>query len=249
MTHDEIREDFELPRCTLDLMPIDSPPTSVFRGRTPIPLRRLILLATVPGLVLLATAACGDDPDAPPTPTPTATATSPAATETPDPTTTPSPDERGEPGEVDEDDDGDLAGRVLDELQDRSFRQFEPHRDGDPRKAVILDFFGPGIAVWGQFAEGGHAVDEWEITAGEYRIEWNADNSEATIHLENARYTQTFPEPCTDCVDVSGLSISIRNVFDPAHIEFRLNDPDRALPRPFPVFGDWTRFNEDEIFD
>ena len=32
---------------------------------------------------------------------------------------------------------------VRDELQDRSFRQFEPHVDGDPRRGVIVSFFGP----------------------------------------------------------------------------------------------------------
>ena len=39
------------------------------------------------------------------------------------------------------------------ELADRSFRQFDLHVDGDPRKSVILDFFGP-LSVWAQYAEG-----------------------------------------------------------------------------------------------
>ena len=40
------------------------------------------------------------------------------------------------------------------ELADRLFRQFEPHVDGDPRKGVILDFFGP-LSLWAQYSEGG----------------------------------------------------------------------------------------------
>ena len=142
-----------------------------------------------------------------------------------------------------------MASRILDELQNRSFRQFDPGKDADPRKAVILDFFGPAIQVWAQYAEGGHAIDEWEIFAGNYRVEWDSRSSEATIHFDSARFVQTFPDPCEDCVEVTGFSISIRNLFDPDRIAFRLNDPDNVLPRPFPVFESWTHFNEDEIFD
>ena len=55
------------------------------------------------------------------------------------------------------------------ELADRSFRQFDPHVDGDPRKGVILDFFGP-LSIWAQYAVGGHALNEWEIVADDYRV-------------------------------------------------------------------------------
>ena len=30
---------------------------------------------------------------------------------------------------------------------------------------------------------------------------------------------------------------------------FKLNDPDKRLPSPFPVFKSWTKFREDEYFD
>ena len=142
-----------------------------------------------------------------------------------------------------------MASRVLKELQGRSFRQFDPGKDADRRRAVILDFFGPDIQVWAQYAEDGYALDEWQIIARDYRVEWDSRSSEATLYFENARVLQTFPEACEDCIDVSGFSISIRNVFDRDRIAFRLNDPDNALPRPFPVFESWTRFNEDEYFD
>ncbi|WP_419165155.1 hypothetical protein [Candidatus Palauibacter sp.] len=42
---------------------------------------------------------------------------------------------------------------------------------------------------------------------------------------------------------------AVRDVFDEEWIRFRVNDPDGALPSPFPVFTSWTRFREDEIFD
>ena len=35
------------------------------------------------------------------------------------------------------------VARTKGELADRSFRQFDPHVDGSPRKGVVLDFFGP----------------------------------------------------------------------------------------------------------
>ena len=60
---------------------------------------------------------------------------------------------------------------------------------------------------------------------------------------------QQFPRRCTDCIPTAGVSISIKNVFDSDDIEFRINDPNNVLPLPFPVFGSWTRFNEDEYFE
>ena len=142
-----------------------------------------------------------------------------------------------------------MAARVRNELRGRSFRQFDPGKDADRRRAVILGFDGPAIQLWAQYSEGGYAIDEWQVIAEDFRVKWDPRGSEATIHFENPRYIQTFPEPCEDCVAVSGFSISIRNVFDRDRIAFRLNDPGGALPSPFPVFELWTRFNEDEIFD
>ncbi len=141
------------------------------------------------------------------------------------------------------------AARIKAELADRSFRQFEPHVDGDPRKGVLLDFFG-GVTLWAQFAERNHAVSEWEITAGDYRIERTRDDgSKITIHFIDPRTSQQFPEACEGCIETAGVSISIRNVFDAGRIAFRLNDPEGRLPSPFPVFTSWTAFREDEIFD
>ena len=191
------------------------------------------------GLLLLsglALSSCGDDP------------TTPAGSPSPTPSEAGSPSPAAEPTGDDGDRQG-AAGDPIAELRDRSFRQFEPSREGDPRRAVIIEFFGPGIQVWAQYAEGDHAIDEWEVMATDYRVEWDSRGSQVTIHFINPRFVQTLPEPCEDCITVTGFSISIRNPFDPERIAFRLNDPDRVLPSPFPVFEDWTRFNEDEYFD
>ena len=131
------------------------------------------------------------------------------------------------------------------ELADRSFRQFEPHVDGDPRKGVILDFFGP-LSLWAQYAEGGHARNEWEIVADDYCVERAGSGQMVTLYPVAPRTWQQFPTECVACIDVTSVSVSVRNVFDPDRIAFRLNDPDGVLPLPFPVFAQWTEFREDE---
>ena len=80
--------------------------------------------------------------------------------------------------------------RIVEELQDRSFRQFEPHVDGDPRKGVILDFF-DGVTLWAQYAEGGYAVNEWQIHAASYSVE--GSGSEYTIRFNEPESSQEFP--------------------------------------------------------
>ena len=143
---------------------------------------------------------------------------------------------------------GPEEARVMDELQGRSFRQFEPSKDADRRKGVILDFFGP-VTLWAQYAEGGYAVSEWQVVADDHRLEKHGDLSTVTIHFVEPTSEQQFPSPCEDCVETGGVSISVRHVFDEDRIAFRINDPDGVLPSPFPVFRSWTRFSEDEYQD
>ena len=137
-------------------------------------------------------------------------------------------------------------------LQDRSFRQFDPSVDANPRKAVVLDFF-EGVSLWAQYAADEQAVDEWQISAADYHLEKAGDakfqEAEFVIRFEEPESSQTFPEECTDCIPAEGFSISVRNVFDGDRISFRLNDDESQLPRPFPVFQSWTRFREDEYFE
>ena len=133
-------------------------------------------------------------------------------------------------------------------LEDRSFRQFDPDVDASPRKGVILDFF-DGVSLWAQYAEGNYAINEWEIRSDDYRIERASDGSEIKIYFIEPSTTRTLPNRCDNCIDTTGISISIRDVFDSKRIAFKLNDPNSSLPSPFPVFRSWTKFREDEYFD
>ena len=137
------------------------------------------------------------------------------------------------------------AQRIKAELDDRSFRQFDPSKDADKRKAVIIDFF-DGVSLWAQYAEGMYALNEWEILSEDYHIE--KAGSEYRIYLEAPRSRQILPTQCENCIETSGISISIQNLFDSEKIRFKLNINNDDFPRPFPIFESWTKFNEDEYF-
>ena len=79
------------------------------------------------------------------------------------------------------------------ELENRSFRQFDPSRDANKRKAVILDFFS-GIGLWAQYAEGNTALSEWEILADDYSVE--KSGSEYRIYFDAPRSVQILPTQC-----------------------------------------------------
>ena len=135
--------------------------------------------------------------------------------------------------------------RVATELERRSFRQFHPSVDASPRRGVVIDFH-DGFRMWAQYAQDGHAVYEWELTAADYHIEWTGDVAEIVLFPAGAMSVQQFPENCSGCIPTSDVSISVRNVFDSDEIAFRINDPNNVLPLPFPVFSSWTHFDEDE---
>ena len=140
----------------------------------------------------------------------------------------------------------DEAELVKAALEGRSFRQFDPSKDANKRKGVILDFF-KGISLWAQYAEGNTALSEWEILADDYNVE--KSGSEYRIHFQSPRSVQILPTQCDNCIGTSGISISIRNVFDGEKIRFKLNIESDDFPRPFPIFESWTKFNEDEYFE
>ena len=140
----------------------------------------------------------------------------------------------------------DEEDRIKKAMDGRSFRQFDPAVDASPRKGIVLDFT-VGFSLWGQYARDGQAVNEWEIQAKDYRIEKSGNGSEFKLFFVAPNSWQTFPEKCDNCVLTSGVSISIRDLFDDGKISFKINDPDGVLPMPFPVFGSWTKFREDEI--
>ena len=70
--------------------------------------------------------------------------------------------------------------RVATELERRSFRQFHPSVDASPRRGVVIDFH-DGFRMWAQYAQDGHAVYEWELTAADYHIEWTGDVAEIVL--------------------------------------------------------------------
>ena len=134
-------------------------------------------------------------------------------------------------------------------LRNRSFRQNDPDdKDASPSKAVHLNFF-YGIELYAQYAEGKYAINEWKIFAADYRVEQAGDDSEIKIYFIEPGSTRRLPTQCENCIETSGISISIRDVFDSEKILFKLNDPDKHLPSPFPIFKSWTRFREPERFD
>lgn len=135
---------------------------------------------------------------------------------------------------------------VEEHLTGRLFRLFEPGKDADPRKAVVIDL-SDGLRLWAQYAEGRRAISEWEIIAEEYWVKSLGSKSPATLIPVFPKSHQLLPTECRDCIDASGVIIEARNVFDPDRVEFRVHDPHRVLPSPFPIVGDWTRFQEDEI--
>ena len=131
-------------------------------------------------------------------------------------------------------------------LSGRSFRQFVPDKDASPRSAVVLDFSN-GLSLWAQYAEAGDAISEWEITAADYRMKSFGRKSPATLTPVLPDTHRFLPTECRDCIDAGGVTIEVRNVIDPAGIEFRVLDPHQMLPAPFPAFEAWTKFQEDEI--
>ena len=136
--------------------------------------------------------------------------------------------------------------RLKEELHDRSFRQFDPSKDADIRKAVIMEFF-DGITLWAQYAETGYAEKEWEISAKDYRI-LKSGASDYELVFVDPGTRQQIPVECEDCIEVSGVTVSVRGL-ESGEISFKINDPEGNLPSPFPVFNKWTKFQEDEYFE
>ena len=136
------------------------------------------------------------------------------------------------------------AAEVTSHLDGRVFRQFDPSSTAARRKGIVIDFNG-GLGLEARYAEGGETVDEWKVHGDYYWIE------EAHGHPV---YRFDFPDPTAqrllprggDSVDATGLTILVRDYFKKDQIQFALLDSVGHLPSPFPVFGQWTRFVEDD---
>lgn len=142
------------------------------------------------------------------------------------------------------------AQRVKSELANRSFRRFHPSLDAPERKAVVLDFFSSedqALGLWAQYALNNAALAEWEVSAEDYRVE-KSGSTYTLVPIEPSS-SRNLPTPCDNCIPVSGLSISVRNLFNGGNIQFKLNNAGNRLPLPFPIFDEWFTWSEDEYFD
>ena len=76
------------------------------------------------------------------------------------------------------------------ELDNRSFRQFEPSRDANKRKSVILDFF-DGVRLWAQYSEDRTALSEWEIFQTIIASKMGVRNTESILkHRARRKYSR-----------------------------------------------------------
>lgn len=99
-------------------------------------------------------------------------------------------------------------------LKYRSFRQFNPDDiDASPRKGVVLNFF-DAVRLWAQYAEDDYAINEWEIFAEDYRVEKAENGSEIKVYFTDPSSMRTLPNQCEDCIETSGISILVREIFD-----------------------------------
>ena len=131
-------------------------------------------------------------------------------------------------------------------LEKRMFRQFVPYDKNAPRRKSVAMFLDDGITMWVQYSEYGYGMILWTITSTDYRIEQTQDDSELRLYFIEPHTERQYPDPCNDCIDTTGVSISVRNVFEKNTIEFKINDPDKSLPPPMPIFTSWTRYEEDQ---
>ena len=107
-----------------------------------------------------------------------------------------------------------------------------------------------GIRLWAQYAEDGHAKYEWEIYSTDYRIESMERRIPKSRSYSSIQTRHKGSQPSArTALKRRALSISIRDIFDSEIISFKVNDPEGDLPLPFPVFGGWTKFEEDEYFE
>ena len=65
-------------------------------------------------------------------------------------------------------------------------------------------------------------MNEWEIVADDYRVERAGYGQMATLYPVAPRTLQRLPTECSACINVGDVSVSVRNVFDPDRIAFRL---------------------------
>ncbi len=133
-------------------------------------------------------------------------------------------------------------------LKGRSFRQFGPTLDSDPRKGVIIEF-GSGadlsVKVWAQHASGGRAEHEWEIRSSEIELSKAAEAGIYKISMAELAAKSILGD---DEIEAEDFEFQVHVRKGRGETMFRFNS-DTELPLPFPLFEDWTKFREPQRFN
>ena len=76
---------------------------------------------------------------------------------------------------------------VKEELGGPFFPSIPTSKDGNPRKAVILDFSSV-LSLWAQYAQDDHAFNEWGTRAESYSIDGEPGDATCTIFFDKPKY-------------------------------------------------------------
>ena len=91
---------------------------------------------------------------------------------------------------------------------DRSFRQFQPSKNGYPGKAVILDFSN-GLSLWAQYAQDDRDINKWEILAERYGFDGEPGDTTFTIFFDKPYTRQELPTTGDGCKESARFSIIV----------------------------------------
>ncbi|MDT0690982.1 hypothetical protein RM549_14390 [Salegentibacter sp. F188] len=142
------------------------------------------------------------------------------------------------------------ANHFRENFRNRTFTKSVPE-NAFPRGRVHIYFSEEsesGIRLWAQYAEEPeNASHEWEITGREYKVSKDTESNVYKLEFINLSARNILLEECSDCLELKTLSIFIRNPFDKDKIQFRIAE-DKDLPKPYPVFNQWTSFEERIIY-
>ena len=143
---------------------------------------------------------------------------------------------------------GTEANEIKRALEQRVFRQYDPYDVYADRRYAVVLIFDDGIGIAAQYSEKGVPINDWWVDSNDYRIEQTEDGNEIRFYFIEPFSGRFLPTECQDCIDTTGVSISVRDVFEKDMIEFKVNDPNKSLPSPFPIFTSWTRYIEDQPY-
>ena len=138
----------------------------------------------------------------------------------------------------------DKAARAkLLKLKGRSFNQLHPSIDANPRE-VLQIHFREQLKVYAQRAADRRATHEWDVSASEATITALDEKGSYKIVLNNPTLRVQFGDKFV-CDE---FEFHVKLGQGRGETMFRFPQ-DSKLPAPFPVFGEWTKFREPQIFN